>query len=320
MNTADTVTAYKIARPDGYDRYTGRTVNYRKSIGKMVHWNDMKLYSEEVFFKKVNIASKKPSDCFFCDCYVYSGLDDNFEPGTMYSADSPYYLRYRGRRWDGIIDKIDCSMYQVEGVPVWTTEHCWGFKELRVLREINNIQNILDWNYDEAIKLVNPIRIKGKVTASEIEALKNWDIVCKSIINTGSFSNFFYISSSIRDTVNAVIGKTAVNIIFSSILNSSANKLWDSIKAKLLDSKDLMKPSLIGNPIYDSSEALCWSYLGSLFPNIKKWSDIRHKEGVYPFQSGADLWRKGFIPIFDGKSWLILSARDAQVIYKDVGS
>jgi hypothetical protein len=44
-------------------------------------------------------------------------------------------------------------------------------------------------------------------------------------------------------------------------------------------------------------------YISSLFPNIKKWKYVEHKEGENPFQSAIDLWHKGLMPSFDGKIW-----------------
>jgi len=57
-----------------------------------------------------------------------------------------------------------------------------------------------------------------------------------------------------------------------------------------------------------------WAYISSLFPNIKKWKYIEHKEGVNPFQSSIDLWHMGLVPSFDGKVWRLHKGKKAEVV------
>jgi len=55
----------------------------------------------------------------------------------------------------------------------------------------------------------------------------------------------------------------------------------------------------VRNSVWDSVMA----YTSSLFPNIKKWKYVNHEDGVNPFQSCIDLWKGGYVPSFDGKTW-----------------
>ncbi len=71
-------------------------------------------------------------------------------------------------------------------------------------------------------------------------------------------------------------------------------RTWDSVWASVRDS--------------------VWAYIGSLFPGIKKWKYIKHKEGEYPFQPCVDLWKRGFVPSFDGKIWRLHSGEKAKVV------
>jgi hypothetical protein len=71
--------------------------------------------------------------------------------------------------------------------------------------------------------------------------------------------------------------------------------VWASVWASVRNS--------VGASVGDSVEDLIYAYISSLFPGIKKWKYIEHEEGVNPYQSGIDLWRSGYVPSFDGKTW-----------------
>ena len=59
----------------------------------------------------------------------------------------------------------------------------------------------------------------------------------------------------------------------------------------------------VSGSVGDSVWASVGAYVSSLFPNIKKWKYIYHEECVNPFQAGIDLWKGGYVPSFDGKTW-----------------
>jgi len=98
------VKAYKLARPDGWDFYTGETINYRQNIGKIVR-HPSPDPSLGVCSSGVLHASENPDDCWI-------------------SADIP------------------CSAYEVEGTPVCGDSTKWGFTELLVVREIADLDNL----------------------------------------------------------------------------------------------------------------------------------------------------------------------------------
>lgn len=70
----------------------------------------------------------------------------------------------------------------------------------------------------------------------------------------------------------------------------------------------------VWDSVWDSARASVYAYISSLFPNIKKWKYIKHKEGVNPFQSGIDLWHMGLVPSFDGNVWRLHKGKNAEVI------
>ena len=206
-----TVKAYKLAKPDGWDFYTGKTINYREHIGKAVKCpnGNSKL---GVCSSGVIHASKNPNDCF-------------------------------------VGAKIPCSAYKVEGIPRCGDRTKWGFLELRILEEIQDLDSLFGWNYSEAVNPLNPLSGRAKKpTPGDIELLRGWDSV------------------------------------------------WDSVG--------------------DSVGASVVAYIGSLFPNIREWKYIEHKRGEYPFQSAVDLWKRGFVPSYDGKIWRLHSGKNAKTVYE----
>ncbi len=163
---------YKLAQTDGWDFYSGNSINYRKNIGKTISIRDMGRY--ELCTCSVIHASKNPNDCF-------------------------------------VGAKIPCSAYLVSGKPVVDTEEKCGFISLKVIREIKNLDKLFGWSYAEAINPINPFKIiPPKITKKEIELLKKWISVCANVhssvydsIRANVHSNVSY---SVYASVSAYIG------------------------------------------------------------------------------------------------------------------
>ena len=131
----------------------------------------------------------------------------------------------------------------------------------------------------EALFPVNPLKIQRNSlpTKTEIELLEKWNSVRGSV------------GASVRDSVRTLVG--------ASVWNSVGDSVGDSFWVYVNDS--------------------LYAYISSLFPNIKKWEGIYHEEGVNPFQSGIDLWKRGLVPSFDGiDTWRLHAGKDARVVYE----
>ena len=48
----------------------------------------------------------------------------------------------------------------------------------------------------------------------------------------------------------------------------------------------------------------------------RKWKYIKYEVGKNPFQSYIDLWNRGFIFSFDGKTYRLHSGKDADIVYE----
>ena len=82
---------------------------------------------------------------------------------------------------------------------------------------------------------------------------------------------------------------------------------WDSVRASVRDS--------VGDSVWDSVRYSVGAYISSFF-NLKKWKYIDHREGENPFQCCIDLWEKGLVPSFDGKTWRLHAGRKAKIVYE----
>lgn len=107
--------------------------------------------------------------------------------------------------------------------------------------------------------------------------------------------------TSVRDSAETSVW----NCVRVSVETSVWNCVWASAWASVWASA------------WDSAWASVGAYIGSLFPGINQWEYIDHAPGVYPYQSGADLWRRGFVPIYDGKKWMLLSGKPAKIVWEE---
>ena len=141
--TSEMKTFYKLARPDGWDFYTGKTINYRESLGQDV--SPPCSGPAELCSSFVIHASRNPNDCF-------------------------------------IGAEIPCSAYEVAGVPVVDTQEKSGFTVLHVVREIEDLDALFGWRYSEVCDPVHPFRITPpEITPDVLDIVRAWDSVWASV-------------------------------------------------------------------------------------------------------------------------------------------
>ncbi len=286
-----TKTYYKLARPDGWDFYTGKTINYRDNIGKIVSIPDKKNYvlcSDSVIH-----ASYNPNDCFV------------FE------------------------DQIPCSAYEVEGNPVIESPYKCGFIKLKVIKEILDLDTLFGWKYSEAINPINPLKIQAnKVTKKEIALIKEWASVRNSFKNSVSNSVLISIKENgyynVREDVENSIWHNIGEDLWDRVWDSAWDNLWKSAGGSVRDSEGNRVLDNIGFTGYrhNAQDSIVQSimdsiraYMGSLFPEIKKWKYIRCRKR-YPFQPAVELWKKGFIASFDEKKWRLHAGIEAKIVWE----
>ena len=137
---------YKLAKPDGFDFYTGRTINYRGAIGKTVRAPNFNA-GGELCSDAFLYASRKPNQCF-------AGAS------------------------------IPCSAFVVRGTPILEDDRKAGFESLYIEKEVDPA-SIFKWNYNAAANPINPFSIRPpKITQQHILLLKNWATVWDTVWDT----------------------------------------------------------------------------------------------------------------------------------------
>ena len=178
--------------------------------------------------------------------------------------------------------------FEVEmgGRSVINSEYKQGFEEQTIIRMLSKSEvrklireqsKKMDWDYYHACYPINPLKINKPFDKDKaLKLLKEWDSVRYSV------------GDSMRDFV--------------------WDSVWDSVRDSVGDS--------VRDFVWDSVWFSVFGYISSLFPNIKKWKYINHKEGVNPFQSSIDLWHMGLVPSFDGNVWRLHKGEKAEVVLK----
>ena len=259
------IIAYKLARPDGWDFHTGKTINYRSDNFPHTVICPNADEAKGICSSGVIHASVDPNACF-------------------------------------VGAKIPCSAYKVKGVPACGDKSKYGFTRLTVLKEITDLDNLFGWRYSESVNPIHPLTGKPKTpTKIDIELVKQWASVWASV------------RASVGASVEASVGDSVWDSVWDSVralVGASVRALvGDSVRASVGDSVG----ASVGASVWDSVGA----YIGSLFPNIGQWKYVTHRKGEYPFQPAVDLWKRGFVPSYDGKKWRLHSGAKAKIVWKE---
>jgi len=194
--------------------------------------------------------------------------------------------------------------------PVWWSDR----NEKSAFRALTKwkIKFYSSFNLEEARKPINPLKLpQQEVTQQDIDNLKIWDSVRASVWD------------SVWDSVRTSVGDSVRDSVWDSVWDSVGTSVGDSVRESVWDSVgDSVRESVresVRDSVWDSVRTSVWdsvwAYSGSLFPNIKKWKHIKHPKGEYPFQSCVDLWKRGFVPSYDGKRWRLHSGEKADIVY-----
>lgn len=127
---------------------------------------------------------------------------------------------------------------------------------------------------------------RKRVSQIDIDLLKKWASVRASV------------RTSVGDSIGASVWASVWDSVWDSIGTSVGASVRASVRASVWDS---VRTS-VGTSVGDSVRTSVWAYISSFF-NLPKWKYIKHKKGKNPFQPCIDLWHRGIVPSFDGKTW-----------------
>ena len=183
-------TFYKLARPDGFDFYTGETINYRENIGKDVR------------------PPKKGKACLCSDTCLHASKNPN----------------------DAFVGaRIPCSVFRVEGTPGAEDQTKAGFRQLRVVEELDP-EKVFEWRYAEAINPFNPFSVSPpKIIDKHILLLKKWGSVWDSVRGSVWDSIGDSVWASVRGSVWDSIGDSVGDSVRDSVRDSVWDSVWGYI-------------------------------------------------------------------------------------------
>lgn len=193
--------------------------------------------------------------------------------------------------------KKEIYLVEVYGKSVEINQYKRRYEYIKIIRKCTKEEIIkvakkkereLGYKLSEILYPTIPLAKKRKPAKKDIDNLKKWASVRASL------------GASVWDSVGASLGASVGASVWDSVWASVGASVWASL----------------GASVRASVGASVGAYISSLFPNIKQWKYIEHKEGVNPYQPAIDLWHRGLVPSFDGKTWRLHSGKKAEVVYE----
>jgi len=243
---------YKKARPDGWDFFTGKTINYRDNIGKTV-----------------TVPNKKGKALLCSDNVLHASWDPNCFVGA----------------------KIPCSVFIVSGKPVVKDSEKAGFRRLKIVEEISltDFEKLVGWKVQEACNPIHPFKLAThKVTDVEIALLKNWASVWTSVGDSVWNSVGNSVRASVWDSVWTSVRASVEASVWTSVGDSVETSVWTSVGASVRTSFSASVMAYIGSLFPNIKQ---WKYIEhekGKYP-FQSCVDL-WKKGLVPIFDGS-IWR-----------------------------
>ena len=201
-------TYYKGAKMDGWDWYTGNTINYRENLGG-----------------KVKVPNYRGRAELCSNTVLHASLD----PNNIF-----------------IGSQLPTAVFKVTGRPVISDHEKSGFRTLRVLEEVSQreLDNLFGWKYKEVCNPVHPFKIKPpEITQEHLEQLRDWASVWGSVRASVRAS----VWDSVRDSVWASVWASVWDSVRDSVWASVWASVWGSVRDSVRDSVKAYIGSLFPN-------------------------------------------------------------------------
>jgi hypothetical protein len=227
---------------------------------------------------------------------------DNFDTSDDECSNGFYAVDFNGLVYAINKDGKKHSVFEVEvgGRSKEFNQFKRRYEEITIVRELSDdeikegllaCEEKEGYRVCEACYPVHPFEVNPMPLEDAKKLLEEWQKVWASV----RASIWDSVWASIWASVWASVRASVMDSVGASVMDSVGDSVWASVRASVGDS--------------------VWAYISSLFPNIKKWKYINHEDGVNPFQSCIDLWRGGYVPSFDGKTWRLHTK--ARIVWKE---
>jgi hypothetical protein len=273
----------------------------------------------EYFSPFQNFKYGKLEDFINKEMTTICNLSDNECDSGFYVTDVEGIIYSYNRKKDNVVFEVEVS-----GEHKIFNEYKQRFSTQKFIREIplkelkeliKNQSDKMDWNYYESVFPIDVRKVnKNDITVTDevIMLLKEWD----SVRNPVRGSVWDSVWNSVWDPVWNSVWISAWVSVWNPIWYSAWDSVWDPVWDSVGDSVGDSVRNPVWNPVWYSVRDSVSAYTGSLFPNITKWKNTDHREVAYPFESGAKLWKKGFVPSYDGKVWRLHQGKDMKVVFE----
>jgi hypothetical protein len=229
------------------------------------------------------------------------GLPYAYRPGRVIwwcevGGRSVEYDIYK-RRYEKIRITHRADLAEIKQMAIDREETC-GYKLSEVIFPFNPFTVYTEKEMTEKI-----------VTPQIIKKLNEWETVCETVSK--------FVSESVWETVWATVRKTVRKTVRETVRKTVWEPVWESVWETVWKFVRKFVRETVWENAWETVSYFINAYISSLFPDIEKWYGIEHEPGVNPFQSGVDLWRAGFVPSFDGKTWRLHAGSKATVVHKE---
>ena len=137
--------------------------------------------------------------------------------------------------------------------------------------------------------IVNPFLTENSVEPQDVENLSKWASFWDSV------------GASVWDSVGASVWDS----VGDSVRDSVGDSVWDSVWASVWDSVGASVRASVGASVWDSVwDSVLDSFGDSVWDSVGAYiSSFFDVDYQYDFTPCIDLWERGFVPGFDGKTW-----------------
>lgn len=209
-------------------------------------------------------------------------------------------------------------------LPLQTREQLLS-KARETIDSFDNNDLRLKFNYQETIYPFDPRKTQPQFNDDALKLLEKWASVRDSIRASIQDSMWDSIRVSVYDSVHLSIRDSMWSSLWTSVRTSIHLLVWSSLWSSIWTTIRASIHNSIQDSVLDSIWTSIWAsvrdsesaYIGTLFPQIKKWKYVNFKYDNYPFSSAVELLKRGLVPAYNSnsKKWYLLGGQKMEIIW-----
>lgn len=233
---------------------------------------------------------------------------EDFDPNPLSTCSRGFYATptIEGCLYANLSDGNRVFECETGGQEVMADRFKHRFETIKLVRELDEPEirrlarrrgKIRGYNIEEALYPVDPRKIDAELDPKVLDLLLQWSLPKHS--TQGGLSILNSIGGSIGDSFGDSVRHSAYTSVMTSV-----GEVRSVVECTL------------GEPVGDSAWSAVMAYISTLFPSIDTWEGTQ--AGENPFRPGGDLWRRGFVPSYDGTTWRLHAGAEMNVVWEGV--